>query len=260
MPFCLCWANENWTRRWDGNDEEVLIGQTYSENDDRAHLHELVPYFLDPRYIRIDGKPIFLVYRASKLPNPLATTSTWRETARKHGIADLYLIKVESFHTERSEIPELDGFDAALDFQPDWGSLPVRLQASNKWKLLNKLGLAQPNPMRENAVFNYDQVVNAMLQRRPVHYPQFPCVTPGWDNTARRMKGGATIFKDSSPEAYGRWLRATLNDSTTLDKLPEPIIFINAWNEWAEGNHLEPDLRWGHAYLQTTLEALESNE
>ncbi|WP_082326023.1 glycoside hydrolase family 99-like domain-containing protein [Synechococcus sp. GFB01] len=124
FPFCLCWANENWTRRWDGQDQEVLIGQQYSPADDQNHIQALLPYFHDPRYIRIHNKPLFLVYRSSELPDPRATTALWRDQAQANGLEGLYLVKVESFPVERARHPEPDGFDAALDFQPDWGSLP----------------------------------------------------------------------------------------------------------------------------------------
>lgn len=255
FPFCLCWANENWTRRWDGQDQEVLIAQQYSPADDLAHIQVLLPYLHDPRYIRIENKPLFLVYRSTALPDPRATTTLWRQQAHASGLEGLYLVKVESFPTERQRHPARDGFDAALDFQPDWGSLPPQGQPSHRWKLLNKFGTASPHPFRTNRVFSYPEVVSAMLARSPVNYPRIPCVVPSWDNTARRRNGGATIFHGSTPEAYRRWLRVVLTDRPTLNRLPEPIVFINAWNEWAEGNHLEPDLRWNHGYLEATRQA-----
>ena len=168
-------------------------------------------------------------------------------------------MKVESFHTERQRRPEFDGFDAALDFQPDWGSLPSPRQPSRRWAWLNKLGLARPHPFATNRVYSYPEVVDAMLARSPVGYLRIPCVLPSWDNTARRRNGGATILHGSTPEAYGHWLRSVLADRLTLNRLPEPIVFINAWNEWAEGNHLEPDLKWGHKYLEETLKATSSS-
>jgi lipopolysaccharide biosynthesis protein len=256
FPFCLCWANENWTRRWDGQDQEVLIGQHYSLADDEAHLHALIPYFKDSRYIQIDNKPLFLVYHTSRLPDPLATTALWRHVAQQQGLHGLYLVKVESFPSDRNRHPELDGFDAALDFQPDWGFLPQPLQPPLHWKLLNKLGLARPHPFRTNRVFSYPDVIASMLARQPAPYPRFPCVSPAWDNSARRRHGGATIFHGSTPDSYNHWLSSVLADQQTLDKLPEPIVFINAWNEWAEGNHLEPDQRFKHEYLVATAKSL----
>ena len=168
------------------------------------------------------------------MPDPCANTDPWGKLAQQHGLDGLYLVKVESFPTERNRHPDLDGFDAALDFQPDWESLPPPLQPPLRWKLLNKLGLARPHQFRTNRVFSY---------------PRFSCVTPAWDNTARRRHGGATILHGSTPSAYGHWLRSLLADQQTLEQLPEPFVFINAWNEWAEGNHVEPDDKWKHQYL-----------
>jgi lipopolysaccharide biosynthesis protein len=119
FPFCLCWANENWTRTWDGLEKKILLEQNYSEEDDRQHIRSLARAFQDERYIRVGNKPLFLVYKASRIPNPLKTTSIWREEAKKMGIEDLFLCKVESAHGEHGD-PTKSGFDAAVEFQPDW--------------------------------------------------------------------------------------------------------------------------------------------
>ena len=117
FPFCICWANENWTRRWDGEDREILIEQHYSEEDDRNHIRTLIPIFRDKRYIRINGKPFFLVYRTSDLPDPGRTAEIWREEARNAGLGELHLCRVESM--DKSD-PRDIGFDSALEFAPDW--------------------------------------------------------------------------------------------------------------------------------------------
>jgi lipopolysaccharide biosynthesis protein len=256
FPFCLCWANENWTRRWDGKDKEVLIESNYSKSDDVDHFFSLLPYFRDSRYIRVNGKPLFLVYRASQLPNPLDTNTLWRDLALSNGLDGLYLVKVESFPSERIGDPQQDGYDASIDFQPDWGSLgnPCKPPLFNR--ALQKTGFFHHHPFTMNRVFSYSETVERMLSRNPVSYPRFPCVTPAWDNTARRRHGGATILHGSTPSLYGYWLRRVLSDSSIFSKLPTPIIFVNAWNEWAEGNHLEPDSVWGHDYLLTTRDEL----
>jgi lipopolysaccharide biosynthesis protein len=257
FPFCLCWANENWTRRWDGQDQEVLIAQHYSLADDEAHLRALLPYFHDPRYIRIHNKPLFLVYRASRLPDSRATTALWRQLAHQHGLDGLYLVKVENFPTERNRHPEIDGFDAALDFQPDGTAAPWRKKAPRRVQILQKGGFCKQHPYLINSIFSYDEFVTAMLTRDQPTYPRFPSVFPSWDNSARRRNGNAWIIHGSTPQLYGMWLRHLLSDSCTFHNLPEPILFVNAWNEWAEGNHLEPCLRWGHQYLSETRNALE---
>ncbi len=256
FPFCLCWANENWTRRWDGEEQHLLAEQIYSEEDDRQHIQWLTKVFNDPNYIRIKDKPLFLVYRVSKIPNPSRTTEIWREEARKFGVGELFLCKVESFPLEHTN-PQDDGFDAAVEFQPDWGNLGKPLQRNRYWKLARKLGLAN-KAYAENKIYNYAEVVERMLQRLQPDYLRFPCVTPSWDNTARR-KSGATIFKGSTPELYESWLKAVV-DQTSTKPDSDNLIFINAWNEWAEGNHLEPCQKWGHAYLEATRNVLSRIE
>ena len=256
FPFCLCWANENWTRRWDGKNQEILIEQTYSESDDESHFNSLLPYFRDNRYIKVSGRPLFLVYRSTFLPNARQTTALWRSLAQRSGLPGLYLVKCESIPAERVSPPSNDGFDAALDFQPDWSSFPHRLQPSLPWRVLNRLRLAPSHPFRQNSIFSYSDFVDTMINRPKVNYPRIPSVVPSWDNYSRRSNGGAVILHESSPECYENWLTYVVNDSETFSHLPEPMVFINAWNEWAEGNHLEPDLRWGRAYLEATSKVL----
>lgn len=256
FPFCLCWANENWTRRWDGLEQNILLEQVYSEEDDRLHMQWLAKAFQDPRYIRIDGKPLFLVYRTAKIPDPLKTAQTWREEAYRLGIGDIFLCKVESFPDEHGD-PSLIGFDASVEFQPDWTQLGLPLQTGRRWELTRKLGLAE-QAYAQNGIYEYSTVVERMLAKPTPNYKRFPCVTPSWDNTARR-KRGATILHNSTPEAYEHWLRASVQN-TLSNESSEKIVFINAWNEWGEGNHLEPCQKWGHAYLEATQRVLINSE
>jgi len=236
LPFCLCWANENWTRRWDGQDDQILVDQTYSENDDRAHIRWLLRAFRDERYIRIGGRPLFLVYRANKLADPMKTTAIWREEARRSGVGDLYLCRVESFADERDD-PTIIGFDAAVEFQPDWCNYDV------------------PRRVRGHNVYEFSLVVDQMLRKGAPAYKRFPCVMPSWDNSPRR-RAGATIFRGSTPALYEKWLKAATRKVVAAGA-EEPIVFINAWNEWAEGNHLEPCQKWGRDYLEATWRAVE---
>ncbi|NJP10528.1 MAG: glycosyl hydrolase [Leptolyngbyaceae cyanobacterium RU_5_1] len=256
FPFCLCWANEDWTRAWDGRSRDILVGQNYCEADDRDHIRSLADAFRDRRYIRIHGKPLFLVYRAARIPDPLKATSVWREEAQRLGIGELYLCKVESFPEEHGD-PTVTGFDAAIEFQPDWKHLGAPLQRGKEWSLARKLGLSQA-AFGKHRVHEYATVVERMLQKPIPSYRRFPCVTPSWDNTARR-KTDAVILRNSTPELYATWLRAAVEQSSCNDN-DERIVFINAWNEWAEGNHLEPCQRWGHGYLEATQRVVMARE
>jgi lipopolysaccharide biosynthesis protein len=235
FPFCLCWANENWTRRWDGHDEEILVAQDYGEEDDKEHMRWLVDAFRDERYIRVGGKPLFLVYRANELPDPARTACVWREEARKRGIGEIFLCRVESFTGERDD-PAKIGFDASVEFQPDWCHFgPARCRG-------------------QCDVYDYAAVAERMLEKVIPRYTRFPCVMPSWDNAARR-RSGATIIHGSTPQLYQKWLTRVLR-TARHGKGTDGIVFVNAWNEWAEGNHLEPCQRWGRAYLEATREAL----
>ena len=252
FPFCLCWANENWTRVWDGGSNRVLLAQSYSYEDDLHHIESLIPAFRDERYIRIHGKPLLLVYRTELLPNPARTAEIWREAVKRAGIGDLYLARVESF--ESGIVPESIGFDAAVEFAPDWGN-PGGVKFH--WKhyfFLGRAGIIAKGYI-ENSVSDYQVVVNRMLHMPEPNYVCFRGVTPSWDNSPRRSKR-AFILHGSTPEKYGAWLREVVEQTMKRFRGDERMVFINAWNEWGEGNHLEPDQKWGRAYLEMTYKAV----
>jgi lipopolysaccharide biosynthesis protein len=230
-----------------------------SQEDDLRHIRWLAQVFQDSRYIRVNDKPLFLVYRASQLPNPQKTTEVWRQEAHRLGIGDLYLCKVESFATEHTD-PSGIGFDAAVEFQPDCTRMGVPLQTGRKrnltepfWDLARTFRCAE-QAYGDNSIYDYLTIVEQMLAKPESDYLRFPCVTPSWDNTARRKKG-ATILQNATPVAYEYWLKTILQRSLAKSS-QEPLVFINGWNEWAEGNHLEPCQKWGHAYLEATARAL----
>jgi lipopolysaccharide biosynthesis protein len=277
FPFCLCWANEPWSRTWAGDEHSVLMAQQYSADDDRALIRSLLPAFRDRRYIRIDGKPLFLVYRVASLPHPARTADIWREEARKAGVGDLFLAKVESYAGQNYGDPAVLGFDAGVQFAPDsvcagpqlsWSSwLREKRVDALSWTLFRALdkggsraaqwlagaGLVDHGYVR-HAMYRYDTLVSNMLARpRPTHR-WYPCVTPSWDNLARRPVG-AKIYKDATPEKYGAWLSEVVARQMQQPR-DDRIVFVNAWNEWGEGNHLEPCVRWGHAYLEETRRAV----
>jgi lipopolysaccharide biosynthesis protein len=254
LPFCLCWANENWTRRWDGEDSQILIAQEYSAEDDLAHIRALLPAFHDPRYIRVKGRPLFLVYRVNWLPDPQATAARWRAEAVRSGLPGLYLCTVSSLpqlHTD----PAASGFDAAVEFQPDWQHVTADA-VRPLWRRAVRRVRGR-DPFCDNHVVPYQVRAEHAMRRPDPPFRLFPGVTPSWDNAARR-KSGALIFTGSTPARYGAWLRQAIGACLRRHAGDERLVFINAWNEWAEGNHLEPDQKWGHAYLEATREALHA--
>ncbi|MBN1146696.1 MAG: glycoside hydrolase family 99-like domain-containing protein [Anaerolineales bacterium] len=251
LPFCLCWANESWNRRWDGDEKEILMLQEYSQEDDREHFCWLAKAFSDDRYIKVDGKPLFLVYALDDLPDPSRTASIWREEAQRAGFGGLYLCSVESYRMQIRS-PYSLGFDAAVDFHPNTIKYKARLSS------LRRIMRALFNKMRYNIwqLFDYPDYVSFALGQVTPGYKRFPCVMPSWDNTGRRNKG-ATIFINARPSIYEAWLTNALRKFVPYSR-GENFIFINAWNEWAEGNHLEPCLKWGRGYLEATLSALQA--
>lgn len=252
FPFCLCWANENWTRRWDGEEDELLVSQTYSETDDRAHIRHLVKYFRDRRYIKIDGKPLFLVYKSSHLPDPKRTANIWQEEVKKAGFAGIYLVRVESMDALN---PGDIGFDAAAEFAPDWANKGQPLRKNSR-RVIDKVLKPARKIADDHYVHSYGQLMSNMLKKPAPSYTWFRCVAPAWDNTARR-KQGAHVFLGSTPTLYQEWLRAAIEDTRSRLSGDEQIVFINAWNEWGEGAHLEPDLKFGRDYLEATLDAVK---
>lgn len=252
LPFCLCWANENWTRAWDGGEKNILLGQNYSHEDDLEHINSLMPAFRDPRYIRVNGKPVFLVYRTGLLPDPKRTAEIWREAAIRSGIGDLYLVRVERF--ARDIDPASIGFDAAVEFAPDADGMTKR-RFHNGWSgFLGKFGIAK-RAYAQNRIVDYNDLAQSMASRPLPEFKRFRCVTPMWDNSARR-KQHAWITINSTPTLYQGWLEKMATQTREHFQGDEQLLFINAWNEWAEGNHLEPDLKWGRAYLEATRVAL----
>ena len=253
FPFCLCWANENWTRAWDGGDRQILMGQNYSHEDDRAHIRSLLPALRDHRYIRIGGRPLLLVYRTEILPDPARTADIWREEARKEGVGEIYLARVESFTSTID--PSSIGFDAAVEFAPDWRNLGRRKFQDVRQKLAVKLRLADRWCL-ENIVTEYDVLVERMLAKPAPNFRRIRCVTPGFDNSARRSRDAA-VFLGETPAKYGAWLKTVIAMTQRASPAADDaIVFVNAWNEWGEGNYIEPDLKWGHGYLEATREAL----
>jgi lipopolysaccharide biosynthesis protein len=252
FPFCLCWANENWTRAWDGLERHILLHQTYGPDDDRRHLRALAPALRDPRYIRIAGKPLLLIYRASNIPNPADTTACWREEAHRLGIGEIFLARVESCPADFGDPTPL-GFDCAVEFQPEWRSLGTPLRHSRLWKWLRSMRLASQT-YGEHIIYQYDNYVEKILAAKPVSYLRIPTVFPSWDNSSRR-KRNATIFAGATPASYQHWLSSAIQSAPELPDA-QKYVFINAWNEWAEGSHLEPCQKWGRAFLEATRAAI----
>jgi len=254
FPFCLCWANETWSRTWLGEEKEVLLRQTYSEEDDRVHARWLANIFRDRRYIRHNDRPVFLLYSVPRHPNAARFCDMLREAAGEAGGENPYLIGMDA-HCTFQDTREY-GFDSTLHFEPQLSALPDCF--SDRWmmrRLIRNLRIGVPSGRAK--VYDYREG-RRLMSGLKVSFPQVPCVLVGWDNTARRGKRGSVLL-GSTPQTFEEELRSAL--TAWLASSPQDdLFFINAWNEWAEGNHLEPDRQFGHGYLDALKRVLNEFE
>lgn len=256
FPFMMCWANENWTRVWNGGESNVLLKQEYSEEDDSNHIEVLIEYFKDDNYIKVEGKPMFVIYRPKLFPDIKKTIMLWREAVKKAGFPDLYIGFAETNEYFNGVIN--DGFDFSFDFQPNFTNRPATLYDSTMKRYIRqffkKVGILYSN--KYHLVYDYEEYSKIQMA---VDFKKktYPSITPMWDNSARR-KFNYFILHNSSPEKYKVWLQHIIK-KYKWERMPESFLFINAWNEWAEGNHLEPCQKWGNSYLQATKESLQEN-
>ena len=251
FPFMLCWANENWTRVWDGSESEILLKQEYSVEDDLNHVNQLISYFKDDRYIKVDGKPIFIIYRPKFFPDIENTIKIWREEVKKAGFPDLYLGFSQNY--EHQFEPTSKGFDFAFEFQPNFARLPEVYNHNLLKKIKRKVYKRLNKKLVQKTIYNYAEY-SKLQMAEPFKSNVFPGITPMWDNTARR-NNNAFVLHDSTPADYKKWLQHIRNNYP-WSNVPENFLFVNAWNEWAEGNHLEPCQKWKHQYLEVTKQIL----
>jgi O-antigen biosynthesis protein len=244
FPFCLCWANESWTRRWDGLDHEVLIAQAHSPDDDLAFIEGIEPALRDRRYIRVSGRLLLVVYRPGLLPDPKASAQRWRDYCARKGLGGLYLVAVQAFEIED---PRPLGFDAAVEFPPH--GLAVGAPVLNtQMKIVN--------PNYQGVICDYSYLIESAKKISRTDFTLFRGVCPSWDNEARKPGKGMT-YQNSTPALYQEWLAEACRFAAKESDPDKRLVFINAWNEWSEGAYLEPDRRYGYAYLQATANALK---
>ncbi|WCP67278.1 glycoside hydrolase family 99-like domain-containing protein [Vibrio tubiashii] len=243
INFCLCWANENWSRRWDGLDNDVLISQNHSDDDDIAFIESLFEAFRDPRYIRVENKPVLVLYRATLLPDAKKTVERWRERALAEGFDGIYVVAAKSFDIES---PVEFGCDAAVEFPPH--KLNPKIVTEEQVIL---------NPDYEGTVYCYKDAVKNAKALEQGNYTNFRCVMPSWDNEARKPGKGVS-FVNNTPEEYEGWLDFACKEAQKNGN-EEKFVFINAWNEWAEGTHLEPCRRHGYRHLHITANTIRNN-
>ena len=232
FPFCLAWANETWSRRWLGEEKEILQKQTYSPGDAENHARWLVGAFRDRRYLRVGDRPVFLVYRPLDLPDGRAFTETLRGECRRAGLPNPYLLGICSYALVDHRAL---GFDGNVLFEPHLAVVP--------------------NPRGDDGLKTCDYAdARRLMAERREPWPAHPCIMVSWDNTPRRGEHGV-VFTGATPAAFEEGLRQTIA-GVRHQPFEERLVFVNAWNEWAEGNHLEPCLRHGRGYLEAVRRAV----
>lgn len=243
FPFCLIWANENWTRTWDGSDKEVILAQTYRDEDDIPFIDDLARHMKDPRSIRIGDRPLFFIYRPGAIPDATSRIAHWRTLmAKRHALRPVIMM-AQGFG---SLDPRAFGLDGAIEFPPH--KLCQDLPALNG-------AVTLLDPDYAGHIVSYDAMVERAQTEAPVDFPLIKTVTPSWDNEARRP-GRGMILHGSNPGKFQAWTEQTLSYAESNPVFGEHFIGVNAWNEWAEGAVLEPDIHHGAAYLNALSRAV----
>ena len=248
MPFCLCWANENWTRTWSGNQKDVMMAQEYAADDPYRFMDDIKPYILDSRYIRVDGKPILIVYNAGEIPDCVKTFEGWRKRARENGIGEILIWTCRTANHTAEEMQIVKEIDAEVEFPPH-----------NFWKY-KEIAIKDFNLNGKSAfIYNYQKLVKLILrlikENKNEKIPVYRTCMMGWDNACRRSIEWTTYY-GYSLKAFYEWIGAIVSEARKKFGEEERFFFINAWNEWGEGTYLEPDEKYGYANINTLSKAI----
>lgn len=257
FPFCLGWANESWTGVWHGAPDKILMAQTYpGPEDEERHFHNVAEAFFDSRYLTVDGKPIFYIYKPQQLPDPQRFVEHWQNLAIKAGLNGIYFIGEDVYIDESPWNPTASGFDAVVPNMP--GVSFLRLAKRRSFKHL--LSLAYRKVVQRPYIFQYQDFVAHSFVAEPSgsDYDFYPCVLPNWDNTPRSGVNG-TVLINATPELFRQHLRQAVAQVTHRPQ-DKRIVFLKSWNEWAEGNFLEPDEIFATAYLQVCRDELQGEK
>jgi len=254
--FCICWANENWTRQWAAKNKEILIGQTYGSEDDwEKHFLYLLPFLKDERYIKIDHKPIIIIYRPAIIPTLREMMTMWNKLALENGLEGIYW---GYQHPKYSHINDKNGdlFDFGIEYQPTLAK--AQQLKEPKWVIRKFLNIASNKlhfkPARWNSTaLDYDDVWHKILNREPVDAKMFPGAFVDWDSSPR-YKNRSSFYMNVTPSKFQMYLEKQIMHA--VNSYHKDILFFFAWNEWGEGGYLEPDEKYGFGMLQAVKQAL----
>jgi len=251
FPFCLGWANHSWNGIWKDEPHRMLIDQTYpGEADDRAHFDYLLTAFRDKRYMTVDGKPIFVIFKPTDIPDAKKRFALWRELALQAGLKGLHIVGIHMLDfTDPGELG-LDAVTLSRLAVTNTANSVVNEVTKNIWRIRRKLSLGGPR------VVEYSEAIKHLVpDLKQFACEAYPCIYPNWDNTPRKGRKGL-VLANSTPALF----EAHLNDAVgALGERDDEhkLVFVKSWNEWAEGNHLEPDTKWGLQYLQALKRVIE---
>lgn len=244
MPFFIIWANENWTRNWDGLDQEVLLRQDYTPEHEDDLLADIARHMLDPRYVRLQGRPLFVIYNPAAIPDPQETITRWRRLWKERFDLEPLIFMAQTFGRRD---PNDFGLDGALEFPPH------KLSDAEQAQEMKVRTFGRDFTSR---VYAYDTFVEASLREASPEFPLIKTAVPSWDNNARKPGRGLALT-EISPAKYQQWLTELLERAMDRPIFGRPLVAVNAWNEWAEGAYLEPDVYYGSSYLNATARALK---
>lgn len=252
FPFCLGWANESWTGVWNNEPSRMLIEQTYpGEADDRAHFNFLLKAFSDPRYIKVDGKPLLFIYKPLKLPNAKHRLNRWRQWAVESGLKGLYILGNNQLDFNDPASLGLDGAVITTLGVVTTSNKMLNLAKWFYWGVSKKINIGGPRTI------DYSEAIKHLIpDLSKYNFPAYPCAYPNWDHTPRSGRKGL-VLTGSSPSLFHKHMLDALESIKNRDN-EHRIIFVKSWNEWAEGNYLEPDTKWGKGYLEALSKALDT--
>lgn len=245
FPFCLGWANHSWSGIWKDEPHRLLIDQTYpGEADDRAHFGYLLKAFQDHRYMKVDGKPLFVIFKPTDIPDAKRRFDLWRELALKAGLKGLHIVGINMLDFKDAAALGLDAVTISTLAVTNTANSVVNEATRIAWGIRRKLSLGGPR------IVEYREAIKYLVPNlEQFDVEAYPCVYPNWDNTPRKGRKGL-VLANSTPALFEEHLNDAVN---ALDGRADEhkLVFLKSWNEWAEGNHLEPDTKWGLQYLQT---------
>ena len=257
FPFCINWACDNWSKLWDGGNNQLLIKSELKPDDAEKFWNDIEPFFKDERYIKIDNKPVLIIYNSLVFDTQILENfiATIRQKALSAGYNGLHIVcAITPSVIKNPKNSALSKFDAFVEFPPHGISKCSESKKILEWKYSNYI-----NPSFRGTILDFQQYINKNMHKNPImpFKSIYRCLFPGWDNSPRKANSNCQIYVNTTIEVYKRWLIDLIRQTTANKDTSEKFLFINAWNEWGEGAHLEPDSKYGYAYLQATRECLE---